>query len=204
MIKLTDEGKAWMRVLTIIRRAIRTRLNRKQTLSEQRNLLRREAKKLIAGGNRFDARRAETLDVKAEALLDHNRQLNTMLIEAGTLLMQSAKSIDAEIPQAVMLDFLEINKADRHHVKPDDGFINLTFVKALEQSAFYRGSDWTNGPFNTCLTTMMQHDLMTNDQLQEEADKILFGKGGMFEFLPTYKQAANGEMIRQRPPLRLV
>jgi hypothetical protein len=39
--------------------------------------------------------------------------------------------------------------------------------------------------------------------MKKQADAHLFGKGGMFEFMPTYKQNARGEMVRQQPPLRL-
>lgn len=202
MTKITDEGQAWLNVLARIRKTITEILEKRQCFFHQGHSLRRQARKLLTTGNRFDERRAERLNQQADGYFEKARELNPMLINAGRLLMQSARSID-EIPQAVMLDFLGVNQADRHKVN-DDGFIDLTFIKALEYSVASRGSDSASGPFHDCIAAFMQHELMTNNKLQESAEEMFFGDGGLFENLPRYRQAANGDMVREQPRLRLV
>lgn len=165
---------------------------------------RRQARKLRETKNPLLARRADTLereaDSRSKALMWVDREL---LLKHGRELMQYARFIDAAVPQSLLLDLLNVNRADRHMVSPEDGITEIAFQKGLEDSAMYRGSDSKEGPLAQAVIWYMTHELTHNEQLKRAADEHLFGKGGMFEFVPVYQRASSGEMVRQPPKLRL-
>ncbi len=125
-----------------------------------------------------------------------------LLLKYGQELMECAHLIDASVPQSLLLDLLNVNRADRIKVAPDDGITSIAFVNGLEDSAMYRGRGWKQGPLAQATIRFMNHELIHNQQLQRTANEHLFGKGGMFEFLPTYRETGGG-MVRMPPKLRL-
>lgn len=126
-----------------------------------------------------------------------------LLLKHGRELMQYARFIDAAVPQSLLLDLLNVSRADRNDIAPDDGIVEIAFIKGLEDSAMYRGSDSKQGPLARAYMVFMSHELEHNEELKQAAHTSLFGKGGLFEFLPTYQRASSGEMRRQPPNLRL-
>jgi len=193
-----------LNILVRVRRNIRRVSERIEMNRAALKSLKSEAKELANSGNRFNQKRAELMEPSIEAersvFLESAKELRVI----GEAIVLYGRAIDALIPQSVMLDFLEVNTADRSRVVPEDGFIELTFAKSLEYSATTRKLDYCSGPFRDAIAGFMSYQLCHNKKLREAADKELFGVGGMFEFLPRYKQGDNGEMIRQRPPLRVV
>lgn len=172
-------------------------------IHEKNRLDRRRARKLRETKNPLLARRADTLEAKADrrtAIMWVDREL---LLKYGRELMQYAPFIDAAVPQSLLLDLLNVNRADRHNIAPGDGIADIAFIKGLEDSATHRGSGFKEGPLAQAHMLFMSHELAHNEQLKQVADKHLFGKGGMFEFLPVYQQNDSGEMVRQPPKLRL-
>lgn len=170
----------------------------------ERWAIKRQANKLRATGNKFDKRRADVLDGQAQNIRDRNQPLREAMVSMGETLFRAAPAIDAEIPRNILLDLLNINISDRSKADESDGFIQLTFVKNLEDSATYRNSDFDKGPFATATTAYMQHEIIHNDEIAEMMHEKVFGEGGMFEFLPRYKEHHRGEMVRQPPKLRAV
>ena len=163
----------------------------------------REARKLREAGNPFLVRRAEKLEADVNSRSVTLRRYRKSMVNIGRELMQLAPLIDAAVPQPLLLDLLSVNRADRHRVSPEDGIVAIAFINGLENSAMYRGSSFNEGPLAQAYTAFMHHELVHNEQLKRAADEHLFGKGGMFEFLPTYQLASSGEMVRQPPKLRL-
>jgi hypothetical protein len=163
----------------------------------------RQARKFRETKNRMLMRRAETLEAEAARRSDAAQALRDLLLQCGRNLMDVAHFIDAAVPQSLLLDLLNVNQADRHRIAPDDGIIAIAYINRLEDSAMYRDRSWEQGPLAQAGMQFMMHELMHNMALQESADEYLFGKGGMFEFLPTYQQNCDGEMVRQPPKLRL-
>lgn len=168
----------------------------------QRQLL-RQARKLREAKNPLFDRRANTLEAEAKRHDEERELMRNVLMRMGAESMACATDFDAAIPQPLLLDLLNVNRADRHRVQPGDGFREIVFINGLEDSAMHRGSDFKEGPLAQAFLSFMCHELEHNEQLKQAADEHLFGKGGMFEFLPTYKRNERGEMVRQPPKLRL-
>lgn len=164
---------------------------------------RRLARKLRETKNPMLARRADTLEAEADGHSEATRKGSDFLLKCGRELMQYAPLIDASVPQSLLLDLLNVNRADRHRVSPGDGLKEIAFDKGLEDSAMYRGSDSKEGPLVQAVIWYMTHEFEHNEQLKRSAHEHLFGKGGMFEFLPVYQRSGSGEMVRQPPKLRL-
>lgn len=163
----------------------------------------RQARKFRETRNSFLIRRAETLEDEAKRRSDSMQELRDLMVKFGGELMDSAGHIDAAIPQPLLLDLMNVNTADRRDISPSYGFTEIVYVKCLEDSAMYRGCGWRNGPLAQAIEWFMSHELIHNEQLKQAAHEHLFGKGGMFEFLPKYIQDDNGEMVRMSPKLRL-
>ena len=201
---LTREHKDTLNSLVHARRALRAFFASIDRNHDHGRNAARQIKKLRATGNRFDARRADLLEQDQDFVQQISRQeLESMQIyirDIGRILMHYPATC---FPQALLLDFLEVNQVDRQQVEPDDGLVELVYLHGLEQSACYRGDDSSQGPFARAIVSYLQHELIHNKEMKKQADALLFGKGGMFEFIPTYKQNAQGEMVRQQPPLRL-
>lgn len=174
-----------------------------ESLGDQSREKKRQAKKLRETGNPLMARRADTLDKQVTKLAEQIRAGQEGLKNRGRAMIENSACIDEMVPQSILLDLLNVNCADRHMVKPGDGFRKIVFVYGLEDSAMYRGGDFKQGPLAQAYLLFMFQELAHNDQLKQAADKHLFGKGGLFEFVPTYALNESGVMVRQPPKLRL-
>lgn len=204
---MTPAAKEWLKILTIIRKTLRRAIDQLDEFYAVQASDRRKARKLRATGNRFDERRAvaieELVDVRDRQTADERARRRDLIRKYGEMIVHQGQAIDAVVPRSVMLDFLEINQSDRPKIEPDAGIVELTFAYSLEQSAYYRKDGWKKGPFAQALTEFFTHEMRHNAQLRAMSDEFLFGKDGLFEFLPRYKQNDKGEMVRQPPPLRL-
>lgn len=164
---------------------------------------RRAASKLRETENPIFIRRAEIIESDVKLRSDSMQEARYSLIRFGQDVMTAADFIDAVVPQSLLLDVLNVNHVERGQVSPGDGIVSIAYIQGLEDSAMYRGADWKHGPLAQAITRFMSNELIHNEALNKSANEYLFGKGGMFEFLPTYKQSSNGSMIRQPPKLRL-
>lgn len=164
---------------------------------------RRQARKLRQTKNQILARRADTLESQANNRMDSANGYRDLLMKFGRELMEVSSHIDTQVPQALLLDILNVNSADRSTVAPGDGIVEIAYIRGLEDSAMYRDEDCKQGPIAQAVLAVMMHELRHNEQLKQAADEYLFGKGGMFEFLPMYHMTSDGGMERLPPKLRL-
>lgn len=191
---------AYLVDLRLACRKISTLLDRLHDASHWR---RRYAKLLREKNCPILNRKADTVEREANRIFEETKEARCMMREWGRDLFRSAALVDDRVPQSMLLDLLGVNVADRGRVSSDDGLIEIAYIKGLEDSATYRGSDWKQGPLAQAMMRFMNHELIHNEQLKHAAHETLFGKGGMFEFLPTYRQAPSGELVRNPPKLRL-
>jgi hypothetical protein len=165
---------------------------------------RRQARLLKESGNPILTCRADVLEERADQMRPLIQEINQKLLEIGHDLMKLSKHIDSHLSQAQIMDLLNVNTADRNQVSPDDGVIEISYARGLEDSAMHRNKEWKQGPLARAITSFMQHELLHNEELQKSATDYLFRKGGMMEFIPMYQQGEDGEMVRMPPNLRLV
>jgi hypothetical protein len=201
---MSRELKDTLNALIHARKALRAFFSVIDYYHEQRGIVARKVRKLRATGNRFDARRAELLEQDDVLIQQSSRQkldtLRAYIRDIGRILMQYPAP---DFPQALLLDFLEVNPADRKEVEPGDGLVEIVYIHGLEYSACNRGDSVNQGPFARAIIAHLHYKLIHNEEMKKWSDDVLFGKGGMFEFLPMYKENEQGEMVRQPPPLRL-
>ena len=164
----------------------------------------REARKLRAAKNPMTDRRAAVLEARVAARREAARPASKKLMEIGQSLFAAAEFIDAAIPRDLLLDLLNVNPADRDAVKEAEGFRALVYVYGMENSVERRGKDWNDSPLFRACHRRFAHELAHNEELNRAATEMLFGVGGMFEFLPRYQRMPDGSMKRLPPPLRVV
>jgi len=148
-------------------------------------------------------RRADLLENDLAEPEERVLAINDMMLDLGKLLVDCSKSFDLSVPQSMLLDLLVVNRVDRTSINPGDGIIEIVYAHALEESATFRGSDWKQGPLAQAVMAYFTHQMIHNEEFKQKADECLFGKGGMFEFLPFYKIGGDGQMVQQPPRLRL-
>ena len=119
------------------------------------------------------------------------------LVRYGRELIENASRIDAAVPQAVMLDVLNVDPADRRLVAQGDGITAIAVIRGLEDSAVHRG-DPRQGPLAQAVSEFMADALVRNEQLSRAADWRLIGKGGLLEIVP----AGAAELIRLPVPVQ--
>lgn len=165
----------------------------------------REARKLRELKDPMADRRADVLEAAVEKRREASRHINDKFKEVGEDLFSAADAIDANIPRDLLLDLLNVNLVDREAVKDAKGFKELVFVRGVENSVEQRGKDTKDGSplFRACHLRFM-HELIHNEELNRTAHNMLFGAGGMFEFIPQYQQMPDGTMKRLPPPLRVM
>lgn len=201
---MSQEHKDTLNALVHARRALRAFYSVIDRYHDQRGIVARMVRKLRATGNRFEARRADLLEQDDMCTQQASRQkldtVRSYIRDIGRILMQYPA---ADFPQALLLDLLEVNPADRKELEPGDGLVEIVYAHGLEYSACNRGDGGKQGPFARAIIACLQHELIHNEEMRKQADDFLFGKGGMFEFLPMYKHNEQGELVRQPPRLRL-
>lgn len=165
---------------------------------------RRQAKKYLETKNPILSRRAETLEAEVKYRDEAVKVCREQMVAWGRELFDLSSHIDEAVPQPLLLDLLNVNRADRSQVSPRDDFVTIVHIKSLEDSAMYRGAGgWKQGPLTQAMTWFMNHEMLHNERLREKMHEHLFGKGGMFEFVPTYRKTPSGEFVRNPPKLRL-
>jgi len=166
-------------------------------------LLERKVRLLRAGGHPMLLRRAAVLETRANELRADLKMLHGHMRSVGQKLVQCAPEIDAYIPQALQMDLLNVNPVDRSNVPADAGIVKIVFVWGLENSAEHRDDDWKNSPMFRAVQLAFMHEMIHNEELKARTDEMLFGHGGMFEFVPRYQPQVDGTMKRMAPPLRI-
>lgn len=192
-------------ILTLIsaRRTARRAINEIDTAAETNRALRRLAKQHCASGNPLLVRNAQVIETR---IAEQRRTIDIwheVLLHVGIGIRAFSDDIDRLIPTTELFDILEVNPADRGKVSATAHLWEIVFVHGLEDSATHRGSDWKEGPLFQALAAYMDHMMKTNPAFQQQITDGLFGKGGMFEFVPTYSRTASGEFKRNPPKLRL-
>lgn len=194
---------AWLNLVIKIRRQCRQLIFALEFWRSKTRKIERQAKQYRQTENGFMARRAELLENGLPELKTRVQAINDLLLENGKLLMDSSRAIDLSIPQSMLLDLLVVNRVDRGSIRDGDGIIEIVYAYALEESATFRGSDWKQGPLAQAIMAYFTHQMIHNEEFKQKADECLFGKGGMFEFLPFYNVGEDGQMVQQTPRLRL-
>jgi hypothetical protein len=165
---------------------------------------RRLARLFRETSNPILSRRADVLDERADQICPTMQTAYQKLLKIGCELIEGSNHIDSLLSQEQILDLLNVNTVDRGQVLPEDGLIEIAYTRGLEDSAMYRSEDFKKGPLAQAITAFMNHEVQHNENFKQSTHEFLFGKGGIFEFLPIYQQNENGEMVRMPPNLRLV
>lgn len=192
-------------VLSLItdRRAARRAINEIAKEGARNRAERRLARKNRESGNPILVRNAEVIEARIAGRKSERDIWDELLMLIGANLLAMADDIDRLIPINELLDVLEVNPVDRSNVGATPSFTEIVFVHGLEDSATHRGSDWKEGPLFKAMARCMDDLMKNNPALQQKITDSLFGKGGMFEFVPTYSLGSDGKMHRNQPKLRL-
>lgn len=185
------------------RRAARSVLRNVEAMVDSSMAEARLVKKYRASGNLILIRNAEVIEARIAARKKDIAAWNDLLLDIGYLLRAFTDDIDRLIPINDLFDILEVNPVDRSKVGATASFTNIVFVYGLEDSATHRGSEWKEGPLFKAMASCMNDLMKTNPALQQKMTDSLFGKGGMFEFVPTYSRTLAGNFERNPPKLRL-
>lgn len=189
--------------LAIQRRTARQVLRNIEAMVDSSMAEARLVKKYRASGNPILIRNAEVIEARIAARKKDIAAWNDQLLVIGYCLRTFTDYIDRLIPINELFDILEVNPADRSKAGDSPSFTNIVFVHGLEDSATHRGSEWKEGPLFKAMASCMNDLMKNNPALQQQMTDSLFGKGGMFEFVPTYSRTASGEFKRNPPNLRL-
>jgi len=163
----------------------------------------RQIRVLRARGDAMSRRRADVLQERVDGYQEALKPYREQLVDLGGRLFWCAPYIDKAVPQDVLLDLLNVNHVDRSQLKATDGIEMVVFGHGLENSAETRGRDFLDSPLFQACHSHFARELATNRKLKEATDSMMFGAGGIFEFLPTYTQQADGSMKRNPPRLRI-
>lgn len=189
--------------LITLRRLARTVCRQIDNLAEANRADGRLAKKHRATGNPLMVRSADVIEARIAKRRSALQTWNETLSGIGGHLRALDDDIKRLVPTKELLDLLEVNTVDRAKVGPTAGIREIIFVHGLEDSATHRGSVWKDGPLHEALSRYMMKSITTNPELEKAVTENFFGKGGMFEFVPTYSRTASGEFKRNPPKLRL-
>lgn len=185
------------------RRAARLVLRNVEGMVDSSMAEARLVKKYRASANPLLIRNAEVIEARIAERKIKIDAWNEALLDIGYALRVFTDDVDRLIPINELFDVLEVNPVDRSKVGATPSFINIVFVHGLEDSATHRGIEWKEGPLFKAMARCMDDLMKTNPALQQQMTDGLFGKGGLFEFVPTYSRTASGEFKRNPPKLRL-
>lgn len=153
-------------------------------------------------GGPFDLRQADVIAARIKHRREVTEPSRAERRRIGETLFGIASEVDAMVPRDVLLDLLNVNPVDRAKLEDGDGLVEIVFGRGLENSAEHRHKDYRDGPLFQAAQARCMHEMIHNCALRQSMDDALFGKGGMFEFLPRYTQQPDGTMRRLPPPLR--
>lgn len=198
------EQKSQARIIVIwLRRYIRTQTDILLRDRARIKSLKAFAAKLEKDGTPFDTDRIGKANVSIFELERYCSRRHEFIKKCGRMLAEFAPAIDAVLSLQERCDLLNINVADRADLTEGDGIVHLIHVHHLEDSAEHRGEDFATGPMHWALALFFADWLCDTNEGKQVADEVLWGPGGMFEFLPTYTRQADGSFTRNPPPLRL-
>lgn len=186
---------------------IRTRRNIRKILCDRNSYfdrchqMTRSANRLKATENPFNIRRAERIELDLKNI-QKSKQEVFELHTIGRILMNAAPAINIALSQQELMELLEINEADRYKIEADDGIIEMA-VKQLENSAYHRKSALKEGPLYVAVMDCIHYELIHNELFSQKVDELVFGHGGIFEFVPAYEMTPDGKLTKQRPKLRI-
>ncbi|AXE96117.1 hypothetical protein CUJ90_28245 [Paraburkholderia terricola] len=187
--------------IALMRRTLRRNLAALDRRADEAWRIRAEAQTLKdTGSNPFHAGRILKLEERADKLDAHRAALSASIRECGYMLADAAPQIDAITTLAERCDLLNVNVADRAWLSDADGVVSILFAHALEDSAERRHCEFNDGPLFNALRRVMMDFLDTPGG--QAASNSLFEPGGMFEWLPFYRQNPDGTVTRVPPPLR--
>lgn len=172
-------------------------------LADANSADRRLAKKHRASGGMLMDRAAEVIEARIAEREGAIKTWHDILSGIGCDIRAMSDYIDRLVPTKELLDVLEVNSVDRAKVGPSDGLKEIVFVKGLEDSATHRGSLWKEGPLFRAMSSYFMHAMDTVPELKNVVMDSLWGKGGMFEFVPSYSRNADGVFVRNPPKLRV-
>lgn len=198
-----NDQRTVIHYLIRLRRRARSALRELDMVASINRQARRKARQYRESGNPMLARTASNIEANCTMRHMVTRLYREELIKIGRDIMTFADYINAAVPTWALCDVLGVNRADRAEISITDGIVEIAYIHGLEDSAMYRGEDWKQGPLAQSVMCYISHELATNNALQERANEHLFGKGGMFEFLPTYRRRPDGEFVKNPPKLRL-
>lgn len=192
-------------ILSLItdRRTARMAINEITKIAESNRADRRVVRKNRESGTPILVRNAEVIEARIAERKNRSCLWKELLVLIGHNIRSMADDIDRLIPTSVLLDILEVNQTDRTCLGDKATIREIVFVKGLEDSATNRHSDFKEGPLFRAMMAYMMHAMYTNPELRKKMTDSLFGKGGMFEFVPTYSLGSDGKMHRNQPNLRL-
>lgn len=192
-------------ILSLIsaRRAARRAINQIDEVGARNRAERRLARKSRESGNPLLVRNAEVIEARIAERKSERDTWDELLMLIGANIWALADDIDRIIPTRELLDILEVNPVDRSRVGNKPCFREIVFVHGLEDSATNRYSETKEGPLFRALLSYTMHAMDSNPGLQQKMIGSLFGKGGMFEFVPSYSQTPSGHFERNPPKLRL-
>lgn len=167
--------------------------------------LKRAGKKLESA-TAFNGHRVAMLRKSAAMISAARDELREQSHVIGGGLMSIVSAFDAATTLAQRCDILNVNLADRGALSEKDGLVNIVLLHALEDSAFYRGSEWNDGPlFNAIRWEMMRVMTETAEGRNASAQlwEIALAPGGALYGMLTYVQRSDGSMLRKAPDLTL-
>lgn len=157
---------------------------------------------LKAQNQPFNGHRIKQVEDYIESANQAIKEARQILNEGIDAFMTNLNWIDANTTPEQRLQLFNVNPADAHRLGGDTSSISIIYGEKLSDSAENRHRVFTESVMTRASIDYFMNLLRTNDEFRQKADDFLFGKGGMFEFLPTYR--VDGEkMVRNPPKLRL-
>ncbi len=164
--------------------------------------LRRNLKKLEEANSPFNESRIDKIQetikkYEAARSIGWNAK-----VEAGKRFMEYADWIDANTSFDERVMLFNVNKADVQKLPANASAIDIVFSYKLSDSAEHRDKDFEGDVLTEACIAYFHHQLVHNKKLADKAHELTFGKGGIFEFIPTYS-LVGGDMVRNPPKLRV-
>lgn len=188
--------------LAFLRIGLRKMIAKSSDLSDSITQIRRTVKRLEDENLLFNKHRIDGLENESKRLSESRRLIWNKKADIGRMIVDIGHFADEVMTLDEKCQVLNVNVADRSRLPDDADFTTILYGHRLADSAEWRGKDFSCDALGEAVMTFFQNELISNKDLAKKADNFLFGTGGMFEFLPTYRNI-NGEMVRNPPKLRL-
>lgn len=200
---MSPDKRKCISLLIHSRRAARNALRELDRIHQARRRSRRRARQYRETGKPLMIRNAEVIEARLKEQDPDLKVYSSLLAFIGESIRLLADDIDDLLSTRELLDLLEVNPVDRAKVSKTAGITDIVFIHGLEDSSTYRGSDFKSGPLANAMIDYMIRLTDTNPEFRRKTTEGLFGKGGMLEFVPTYRREPGGNFVRNPPKLRL-